>query len=128
MPVPGIAPTVRWHHVCEGDSHVSLWRAEMIGSILEARAKSTDDALEICRLFYQSLQLHQEPGWLRGSCMTGLDDPRQVLIHEYWSSRAAWDAWQNSTADRFLRERSTPLLDTPWEAHLYEGAYVAAPK
>lgn len=100
----------------------------MIGSVLKARAKTPKDAREVCRLFYQSLGLHQEPGWLRGSCMTGVDDRRQVFIHEYWSGLPAWQAWQNSPADRFLRERAAPFLDTPWESNLYEGEYVAAPK
>lgn len=100
----------------------------MIVSVLKAQAKSPEAAQQVCRLFYQSLELHYEPGWLRGSCMTDIKDRRDVFIHEHWSNLAAWEAWQNSPADRFLREEAAPFLDTPWETSLYEGPYVMSPK
>lgn len=100
----------------------------MIVSVLKTRAKSPEAAQEVCRLFYQSLGLHQEPGWLRGSCMTSLQDPREIFIHEHWSDLAAWESWQQSPADRFLRKEAEPYLETPWVIELYQGPYVAAVK
>ena len=100
----------------------------MIVSVLTAQATSPEAAQQVCRIFYESLELHREPGWLRSSCMTRIDDPRGIFVHEHWSNRAAWEAWQGSAADRFLRAEAAPFLDTPWETSLYEGGYVAAAK
>lgn len=100
----------------------------MIVSVLMAHAKSPEAARQVCRIFYQSLDLHREPGWLRGSCMTDINDRSEIFIHEHWGSLASWQSWLDSPADRFLREQAAPFLDSPWEVHLYEGGYVAAPR
>jgi quinol monooxygenase YgiN len=92
----------------------------MFISILHGRARSPDAAREICRRFYQSLELHQEPGWIAGGCAINVADPREVYIHEHWSNRAAWEAWRASLAERFLREQAEPLLESELELALYQ--------
>ena len=74
----------------------------MIVTVYKARAKSADAAGVICEVFYRSLGLHQEPGWLRGTCMTNMNDPQEVFIHEHWSNEAAWEHWKQSPADHYL--------------------------
>lgn len=92
----------------------------MVVTVYRARARSVEDARRICEYFYRSLELHQEPGWLRGTCMWSVNDPRIVFIHEHWSNLAAYDAWRHSRADQYLHEQADPLLETPWEIDIYQ--------
>lgn len=92
----------------------------MIVTTYKARAKSVNDARTICDTFYRSLELHQEAGWLRGTCMTNVSDPQEVFIHEHWSNPAAWEHWKQSPADHFFHQKADPLLEGPWEIDVYQ--------
>lgn len=84
----------------------------MIVSILKARARSPEAAKQICRVFTQALALHQEPGWLRGYCMTNVNDPAEVFMLEEWGTQTALEAWRKSPSSSHLRDQSAPYIET----------------
>ena len=92
----------------------------MIVLTLKARARSPEAARQICRIFSQSLTLHQEPGWLRGSCMMNVNDPAEVLILQEWGTRAALEAWRNSTSRGVVHDQSAPYIETEFVETEYQ--------
>jgi len=92
----------------------------MIVSILKARSQSPEAAKQICGIFSQSVAIRQEPGWLRGNCMTNVHDPSEVLIVEEWGTQAALDAWRHSPSASALRDQSAPYLATEFVESVYQ--------
>ncbi|MGH2460280.1 MAG: putative quinol monooxygenase [Chloroflexota bacterium] len=77
------------------------------------RARSVGDVPNICRVFDHTLNLFQEPGWLGGSCVVSVDDPRDVLIYEQWGSLAGLSAWLTSAARQVAHRAIDPYLEGP---------------
>lgn len=85
-----------------------------------SRAKSPEDAEQICRLFRHSLNLRQEPGFTQAYCTVDVDDPRAVFVVELWGNLPSLRAWVDSAAHRQLLQQITPLIEGPVETILYE--------
>ena len=70
----------------------------MIVVLITLRMVSQEAAQEWCRIFSQSIERTQEPGWLGGRCVRNTGNPLDVVVIEEWGSRAAFDAWYKSPA------------------------------
>lgn len=84
------------------------------------RAKSPEDAKQLCRLFGYSLsRLVHEPGYAQGFCAINPEDQVSVLIQEQWYNQAGLQAWQRSEAYQRLHRSMHPLLEGVWETKGY---------
>ena len=84
------------------------------------RAKTPEDAKQLCRLFGYSLsRLVHEPGYAQGFCAISPDDQVSILIQEQWYNLAGLQSWQNSEAYRQLRQEMHLLIEGVWETTEY---------
>jgi heme-degrading monooxygenase HmoA len=91
----------------------------MILVTLRARARSAEDAREACRLGYVVFEGYREPGFLAVRCAVGDADPRDVLVHLEWGSRAAYAAWDGSAWRTDLRRQLAPLFEGDWQTEVH---------
>lgn len=85
------------------------------------RAKTPDDAKNICSFFKHRLSVAQSAGYARGFCAINTEDKITVLIQEEWYNLAGFRFWQQSEDYRRLRQDMEPLLEGVWEPHAYLG-------
>jgi antibiotic biosynthesis monooxygenase (ABM) superfamily enzyme len=89
----------------------------MVTFVADAR---TDAAVpEICRIFFQSIEMRMVPGWIDGGCMVNRRERRQVFIYERWGSAAALDAWESSPSRQAILQQVNSLIERPLMSTVY---------
>lgn len=82
----------------------------MILFLFHMRVISPDVVEQVCQVYYHTLRLFQEPGWLGGGCVVNIADPRDVLIYERWGDLTALRAWLRSAARREAHAQAAPFI------------------
>ena len=77
------------------------------------RAKSADDAEQICRSIRQNFSLTQEPGHYHSGCYAEIDDPCALHVFSQWTSLEALHRWVNTPARQQMHEQLQTHINGP---------------
>ncbi len=81
--------------------------------LYRVRAVSPQSVQRICEIFFHTLTLFQEPGWLGGACVVNLSDACDVMIYERWGNLASLRALLESDARRQAHRALEPFVAGP---------------
>jgi heme-degrading monooxygenase HmoA len=64
-----------------------------------------------------------QPGYYSGETLCSSDDPSKYLIISTWSTKEAWQTWQNTPLRREITNEIEPLLTEPTKVSIFQSLY-----